>query len=128
MTHPWAEHQCQKGGQVEQIHGGAGRSISHFLLGSHAPNIICRFLRHIGTFLDLLRGVDTPPGTVPVPNTWAKLSKDMGQGESISQFLLRPHAPNIFWMFLKDIETFLDHLLGIDTPVGRVPALKTGLS
>ena len=40
--------------------------------------IYLRFLRHIGTFLDHLRGADTLMGRVPVPKNWAKLSKYMG--------------------------------------------------
>ena len=45
----------------------------------------------------------------------------MGEGRSISQLLLGPHAPNTFWKFLRHIGTFVDHLGGVITPVGRVP-------
>ena len=38
-----------------------------------------RFLRHIGTFLDHLGGLDTPVGRVQVPRHWAELSKYMGE-------------------------------------------------
>ena len=38
-----------------------------------------RLLRHIGTFLDHLGGVDTPMDRVLVPKQWAKLSKYMGE-------------------------------------------------
>ena len=46
-----------------------GRSISQLLLGSHVPNLVWRFLRHIGTFLDHLGGVDTLVDRVPMPKT-----------------------------------------------------------
>ena len=52
---------------------GSGRSISQLLLGHHAANTFCRFLKHIGTFPDYLGGVDTPVGRVPVPQNQAKL-------------------------------------------------------
>ena len=42
-----------------------------------------------------------------------------GGGESISQHLLGPHAPN-FWRFLRHIGTLLDYLGGVCTPTGRV--------
>ena len=32
----------------------------------------------------------------------------------------------IFWRFLRHIETFLDHLGNVDTTVGRVPVPKLG--
>ena len=96
-------------------------SCVHFSLCLHAPKIFCRFLRHIGTFLDHLRGVDTPAGRVPVPKHQAKLSKYIGDGRSISQLLLRLHAPNFSWRFMRHIETFLDYLGDVDTPMGRVP-------
>ena len=44
----------------------------------------------------------------------------LGMGRSICQLLLRPHAPNTFWRFQNHIEIFLDHLGGVDPPVGRV--------
>ena len=108
---------------------GEGRSISQLLLGPHAQNTFCRFLRHIGTFLDYLGGVDTPAGRVPMP-------KKLGQAEqihlrverSISQLLLGPHAQNTFCRFLRHIGTFVDHVEGVDTPAGRLPALKMELS
>ena len=40
-----------------------------------------RFLRHIETFLDYFRAVDTPDGRVLVPRNKAKLGKYMGSGE-----------------------------------------------
>ena len=103
---------------------GAGQYLS-FHIGPHAPNTFCRFLRHIGTFVDHFGGVDTPAARVPsAPKTGPKLSKYMGEGRSISQLLLGPHAPNTFCRFLRDIGTFLDYLGGVDTPVGRVPVPK----
>ena len=43
-----------------------------------------------------------------------------GVGRSVSQLLLRPDAPNIFWIFLRHIATFLDYLGGVDIPVRSV--------
>ena len=101
-----------------------GRSISELLLGPHAPNAFWRFLRHIGTFSDHLGGVVTPVGRVPVPKNQAYLSKYMGEGTSISQLLLGPHAPKLVWRFLRHIGTFLDHLGGVYIPMGRALAPK----
>ena len=83
--HRWSTS-AQKLGQVEQIYGGAGNSISQLLLGPHAPNTIWRFLQHTATFLDHLGGVDTPAGRVLLPENWAELSKYMGEwgGQYIS--------------------------------------------
>ena len=67
----------KKQGQVKQIHGGVGRSVSQLLLGPPAPNFLWRFLEHIGTFVDHLGGVDPTMGRVPVPKNQAKLSKYM---------------------------------------------------
>ena len=80
MTHLWTNASAQKPGQMEQMHVDMGRSISHFLLRPHAPNVFCRFLRHIETFLDHLGSVDTPAGRVPVPKTQDKLGKYIGEG------------------------------------------------
>ena len=53
---------------------------------------------------DHLGDVDTPVSRVPIPKNQAKLSKYMGGvGRSISQLLLRPHAPNILMRFLRHI-------------------------
>ena len=43
--------------------------------------IFRRFLRHIGTFLEYLGGVDTPVGRVLVPRNQAMLRKYMGSRE-----------------------------------------------
>ena len=43
--------------------------MSQLLLGPHAPNTFCRFLRHIETFLDYLGGIDTSMSGVLVPKT-----------------------------------------------------------
>ena len=83
------------------------------------------FLRHVGTFLDYLGGVDTPGDRVPVLNTGPSWANTWGVGRSISQLLLGPHAPNIFSQNLRHIGTFLDYLGGVDTPMGRVPVPKT---
>ena len=106
---------------------GEGRSISHLLLRSHAPNIFWRFLRHIGTFLDHLRGVDTSMDGALVPKPGQVQQIYWGIGRSISQLLLELHAPNTFCRFLRHIETFPDHMGYVDTPAGRVPVLKTGM-
>ena len=60
---------------------GSGRSVSQLLLGIHALNFFWKFLKHLGTLLDYLRGVDPPVGRVLLPNYQAKLSKYMGEGE-----------------------------------------------
>ena len=69
--------------QVEQIYGGAGRSISQILLRHHAPNFAWRFLRHIGTFVHHLGGVDTieveSRGRALAPKYQAKFSKYIGE-------------------------------------------------
>ena len=102
-----------------------GRSVSQLPLEPHAPNLVWRFLRHIGIFQDHLGGVDTPTGRVPVPTNWAKLSKYIGGvGRSISHLLLGPYAATIFRRFLRHIGTFLDHLGGVDTPTGKALAPK----
>ena len=104
---------------------GAGRSISQLLLGPHAPNTFSRFLRHIGTFLDYLGGVDTPMGRVPVPRIPGQVEQiHLGVGRSISQLSLGSHAPNLVCRFLRNIGTFLDYLGGVETPMGRAPAPK----
>ena len=92
---------------------------------AHVPNTFWKFLRHIETLLDYLGDVDTPLGRVPVPNNRGKLSKYLGEGRSISQFLLGPHTPNTFWRFQRHIGTFVDYLGGVDTPTGRSQAYKT---
>ena len=79
--------------------------------------IFRRFLRHIGTLLDYLGGVDTPLCRVPVPNNRGKLTKYLGEGWSIFQLLLGPHTPNTFWRFLRHIGTFVNYFGGVDTPM-----------
>ena len=97
----------RKPGQVEQIHVEWGGQYLRLLLGFHAPLFFWRFLRHIGTFLEHLRGVDTPMGIALTPKSRPKLSKYMGgAGRSISQLLLGPHAPHFFWRFLRHIGIF----------------------
>ena len=107
---------------------GEGRSISQFLLGPHTPNTFWRFQRHIGTFVDYLGGVDTPTGRSQAPKTRPHWANTWWAGMSISQLLLGPHTPNIFCRFLRHIETFLDHVTGVETPAGRVPVPKSGLN
>ena len=126
MTHLWAECQDSKLGCVEKIHGDGEVNISASIR-SPCTKFFGKFHRHIGTCLEYLGGVDTSMGRALVPKTRPSCANTLGRMRSIFQFLLGPHAPNTFWRFLKDIETFLDHLQGVDTPVGRVPALKTGL-
>ena len=83
-------------GQVEQIHGGVGKSISQHLLGPHAPTCFWRFLQHIGTLLETWKVLTHswaehwPPKMGQVEQTHG------GMGKSISQHLLGPHAPNFF--------------------------------
>ena len=107
-------------GQVEKIHGGVGRSISLPPLELHAPNLFWKFLRHIGTFLDHLGGVETSIGGALVPKNQAKLSKCMGEGEVNISASNRAPCTKIFWRFLRHIGTFVDHLGGDDTPAARV--------
>ena len=94
---------------------GSGRSIFQLLLKPLATHLFGRFLRHIGTFVDHLGGVDTPLCRVQVPNNRGKLTKYLGEGWSIFQLLLGPHTPNTFWRFLRHIGTFVDYLGGVDT-------------
>ena len=39
---------------------------------------------------------------------------------------IRAPYTKFFWWFLRHIETFLDHIGGVDTPVGRVLVTKLG--
>ena len=55
-----------------------------------------RLLRHVGTFVDPLGGVDTPMGRALAPKNQAKMSKCMGKERSISQLLLEPLTPSFF--------------------------------
>ena len=107
---------------------GVGRSISQLLIGPHAPSFVWRFLRHIGTFLDPLKGVDTQWAEHWHPKTRSNWANIWGVGRSISQLLIGPHAPNFVWKFLRHIGTFLDNMGGVNTPVGKVPVPKTGLN
>ena len=83
------------------------------------------FLRHIGTFLDHLGGVDTPVGSMLVPTNWAKLSKYMGWGEVNISASIGPHAPNCFLRFPRHIGTFLDQFGGVNTSMGGASVPKT---
>ena len=83
-------------GQVEQIHGVAERSISQLLLGPHAPNIFCRFLRHTETFLDHLGGVDTPAGRVWAPKTGLRWANTWGRGRSNTSASIRAPCTKYF--------------------------------
>ena len=81
---------------------GRGRSISQLPFGSHASNLVCRFLRHIGTLLDHLGGVVTPVGRAPASKNQAKLRKYIGEGEvNISASIRAPCTNNL----LKVLET-----------------------
>ena len=116
-----------KAGPSWAITFGVRSSISQLPLRPHAPNCFWRYLRHIGTFLDHLQGVDTPAGRVPVAKAGPSWANTFGVGRPISWHPLRPDAP-IFWTFLRHIETFLDNLWGVDTPADRVPVAKAGPS
>ena len=49
----------------------------------------------------------------------------MGTSEiELCSLLIVLAGTNCFWRFLKNIGTFLDHLGGVDTPMGGVPVLK----
>ena len=50
----------------------------------------------------------------------------MGGREVNNSASIRAPCTKYFWRFQRHIGTFLDHLGGVDTPVGRVPAPKTG--
>ena len=117
-----------KAGPSWAITFGVRSSISQLPLRPHAPNCFWRYLRHIGTFLDHLQGVDTPAYRVPVAKAGPSWAITFGVRSSISQLPLRPHAPNCFWRYLRHIGTFLDHLQGVDTPADRVPVAKAGPS
>ena len=60
------------------------------------------------------------------PETRPSWANTWGVGRSISQLLLGPHAPNTLRSVLRHIGAFLDHLVDVDTPAGRVPVPKTG--
>ena len=97
---------------------GEGRSISA-AIRAPCTQFFWRFLRHIRTFLDHLRGVDPPVGRVLVPRNQAKLSKYMGSGEVNISASIRAPCTTFFWRFLQHIGTFVDHLGGVDRPMGR---------
>ena len=86
--------------------------------------IVGSFLTHIETSLGHLVGVDTPVGRVPAPKIWVKLSKYMGEGEvSISASIKGPCTK--FCLEVYDTKRNISYYLGgVDTLVGRVPALK----
>ena len=109
-------------GQVEQTHGVVGSSISWLPLRPLTPNLVWRFLRHIGTFLDNLWGVAHACRQSASAHNWATAHQIHGEwGAQYLSILLRPYGPNCFWTFLQHIGTFLDHLQGVDTLAGRVP-------
>ena len=56
-----------KPGQFEEIHGGSGEVNISASIRAPCNNSFWKFLRHIGTLLDHLGGVDTPMGGAPVP-------------------------------------------------------------
>ena len=86
--------------------------------------IYWRFLTHIETSLGHLGGVDTPVSRLPALKIWVKLSKYMGQGEvSISAFIRAPCTKFCFKVYDTN-RNISYHLGGVDTLVGRVPALK----
>ena len=115
---PQEEHQCPNLGQVEQIPGGLGKSISQHLLGSHAPIFLDVSETHKKIFRLLWRCWHTYMQSV---SAWILGQVEQihgGVGKSISQHLLGPiHAPRtFFWRFLRPdnwakIGTF-QHLLG----------------
>ena len=96
-TDPWVDHQCPKPGQGEQIHGGVGRSICQLLLGLHTPNVLKMFLKHKGTLLDYLRGVDTPMDRVPAPKTGMSWANTWGSGEVNISVAIRALYTKFFW-------------------------------
>ena len=77
--------------------------------------IFWRFLRHIGTFVHHLGGVDNiktkSRGRALAPNNQAKFSKYIGEGEINISVSIRAACTNFFGRFLRHIETFLDQLM-----------------
>ena len=72
--------------------------------------IFWRFLRHIGTFLDYLGGVDRPTGRAPAPKYQVKLSKYMGRREVNISASFRVHAP--FFLDVPWKDRNISRLLG----------------
>ena len=125
LTHLQAECQCPKTRPSWANTCGSGEVNISAFIRAPCTKLFWRFLRHIGTFLDYLGGVDTPMGRAPAPKTWAKLSRYMGEGEVSVSASIRAPCTKYFWRFLRQIGTFLNHLWGVDTPMSRVPAPKT---
>ena len=96
LTRLQAEYQYQKISHGQQIHGVVGSSISWLPLRPHTPNLVWRFLRHIGTFLDNLWGVDTKAGRVSVPTTGPSSSNTWGVRSSISQLPSKASCTKLF--------------------------------
>ena len=110
--------------QVEQRHGRVGRSVFQLLLGPHAPNVLWRFLRHIGRFLDHLGDVDTPIGRALAPKLQAKLNKYMESGEiNISASIRASHIK--FGLEVSETHKNISRpLWDIKTPAGRMSVPK----
>ena len=108
--------------------GKQWRSISQLLLRPHVPNTFWMFLRHIGTLLDYLGGVDTPLGRVPALKTGLIWANACGSMEVNIPASIKAPCTKYFWRFLRHIGPFLDHLTGGDTPANWVPVPKTGLN
>ena len=111
---------CQhsKLGWVEQIQRRVGMSISQLLLGPHAPNILEAPKTHRNICRLLGRCWHTCRLSTSNKNQSQVEQRHGRVGQSVFQLLLGPHAPNVLWRFLRHIGRFLDHLGGVDTPIG----------
>ena len=116
LAHPQAEYQCPYLGQVKQIHGGVGESISQHLLGPHAQTSleVCETHRNIS---DYLGGVGTPMGRASVPKSWPGWDNTCRSGEVNISASIRAPCTKYFWNFLRHIGTFLDYWGGVGTPM-----------
>ena len=112
LTHLWAECWCPKCVQVEQIHGQGGCQYLSFYYGLMHQILLGGFLRHIGTLLDSLGGVDTPMDRLPAPKNLAELSIYMGEWGG--QYLSFYYGP-IHQLFWEVPETHRN----ISRPLGR---------
>ena len=86
------------------------------------------FLKHKGTLLDYLRGVDTPMDRVLAPKTGLSWTNTWGSGEVNMSASIRASYTKFIWEVPEIHSNILDSLGGIDTPVSKVQAPRPSLS
>ena len=101
-----------------------GRSVFQLLLGSFAPNVLCRFLRHRERFLDLLEGFHIPIGIALAPTIQAKLNKYMESGEINISASIRASCTKFGLEVPETHKNISTPLWDINTPAGRMPVPK----